>query len=588
MRLRQIAWSGILLLILSLQLPLSVLGATPYKTYMIKDYKGWDILCDTYTVNKGDNIWEILRRRGCIAEDNFPKFIVILKHLNPRIKNVDRIYPGQEILIPLKQTKTKEKAHDGGPRYVIIPIIPDVLYDIYEVHSGDCLSEIVTAHLGIPIKYIPKEYFETLKQLNPNIKDMDLIYPGQEIRIPELALEDATDQGTRKPPQRHQAFDKEGGKVGVAVTPASGRRIQEWPGTAVSMVLKQIGGSLLQSGDYFFPTENNRDLKLDLSAFPVLELADGRRLLLETGKGLPQGAEKVIRTFWKYLSIIHIDRKAAGPDMLDKIFRSMYGEEVRQTLDISMLDEDIKLTLRGDWIFAQKENKDSPLQHHCITLISDPEECTSAALIEYLAEKNILVSDLLIEPTPTPAPNAPAREAGGEAPEPVKPTKPIVQILEAHDQKTFVAEFAGASGYTYEHRAPLSFYYDGFQIQTTADLIHGESGLDAVIDFGTFYGETKSAMEAGGLKVLSIRPEDKALTIAGNILKTTGVPFTEDPDFFGANREVFKTISITIPGLLASRTNQEKTLLTQAPLHPKICDFLMENGIKVLKIKPRY
>lgn len=579
---------GIIILVVACTLP--AWGASPYKTYMIKDYKGWDILCDTYTVKQGDNIWEILRRRGSIAEDNFPKFIAILKHLNPRIKNVDRIYPGQKILIPLKQTKTKEKAHDGGPRYVIIPIIPDVLYDIYEVHSGDCLSEIVTAHLGIPIKYIPKEYFETLKQLNPSIKDMDLIYPGQEIRIPELALGDAADQGMGKLTE-HRPPAISGTPTPVsstgqalpspsAVTPASGRRIQKWPETAVSMVLKQIGGSLLQSGDYFFPTENNRDLKLDLSTFPVLELADGRRFLLETGKGLPQGAEKIIRTFWKSLSIVHIDRRAAGPDMLDKIFRSMYGEEVRQTLDISMLDEDIKLTLRGDWIFAQKENKDSPPQHHCITLISDPEECTSAALIEYLAEKNILVSDLLIESEDEISNQVTATQ-------PVKSKKPTIEILGAPDQKTFVAEFARASGYTYERRVPLSFYYDGFQVQATADLIHGDNGLDAVIDFGTFYGETKSAIEAGGLKVLSIKPEDEALTIAGNILKVTGVPFTEAPVFFGANREVFKTISITIPGLLASSPDQEKTLLTQTPLHQKLCDFLMERDIKVLKIGAR-
>jgi hypothetical protein len=84
--------------------------------------------------------------------------------------------------------------------------------------------------------------------------------------------------------------------------------------------------------------------------------------------------------------------------------------------------------------------------------------------------------------------------------------------IDASKQEAFVAALSKALGYSYNPRVALSFKYAGSQVKTVTDLINGK-GLDAVVDFGTFYGDTKSAIEASGLKVLSIRPGDEALSI---------------------------------------------------------------------------
>ncbi len=51
----------------------------------------------------------------------------------------------------------------------------------YEVKSGDSLSKIAKAHYGDPMKY--PVIFEANK---PMLKDPNLIYPGQVLRIPAL------------------------------------------------------------------------------------------------------------------------------------------------------------------------------------------------------------------------------------------------------------------------------------------------------------------------------------------------------------------------------------------------------------------
>ena len=176
----------------------------PYKIYVVNKYGAWDIVCDRYKVNKGDHIWEILRRKGRIAEENFPYFVDLLKEMNPHIKDVDKIYPGQNIVIPLKQIAPQDRdtPKERGPRYVTIPMIPDVLFDYHRVQPGDYVSQIVTRHLDVSWQEIPDDYFETFSRLNPQIEDLDLIYPGQLVRIPELMAAQTHSEPPRPPVQQ--------------------------------------------------------------------------------------------------------------------------------------------------------------------------------------------------------------------------------------------------------------------------------------------------------------------------------------------------------------------------------------------------
>ncbi|NNE33925.1 MAG: peptidoglycan-binding protein LysM [Rhodothermales bacterium] len=61
---------------------------------------------------------------------------------------------------------------------VVIPAPPPRFYTI---EKGDSLSKIAKEYYGDPMKY--KELFEANKEV---IKDPDLIYPGQQIRVPHL------------------------------------------------------------------------------------------------------------------------------------------------------------------------------------------------------------------------------------------------------------------------------------------------------------------------------------------------------------------------------------------------------------------
>ncbi|MDY6953886.1 MAG: hypothetical protein SWE60_20455 [Thermodesulfobacteriota bacterium] len=208
--------------------------------------------------------------------------------------------------------------------------------------------------------------------------------------------------------------------------------------------------------------------------------------------------------------------------------------------------------------------------HNGITI----EEFTAPPVVAYLAKRDIQVVDILAatEGEEKPLPSPEASESCS------------VQPVDGSGQEPFVCGFAQALGYAYEPSVPISFDYAGFEVNTTASLIYGGRGLDLVVDLGTFYGETKSAVEAMGVQVLSIRPDEDFMTIAKSILAMTGIAYTEDPILLAANRRLSKTTSFTIPGVLVSHVD-EMALLTEASVDPRLCHFLKGNRINVLKIE---
>jgi hypothetical protein len=567
----------------------AVWAAKPYKIYVINRYGAWDIVCDSYTVQKDDHIWDILRRKGSIAEEDFPRFVTILKGLNPGIKDVNKIYPSQKILVPLKQIEAKERPADSAPRFITIPMIPDILYETHQVHSGEYLSRIVTAHLGVRWDEIPKDYFGTFRRLNPRIKNMDLIYPDQIIRIPALASTEppAAQPG---PVASEVAMADEAATSEKAIataipqalpapvsveTPVPEQGTPSWQ-EGLAEAMRQLGSKLLVSGQCYFPEKDRGDVTLDLAAFPVIELQDGRHLLLETGKGLPKDIEEAARASWKDLVILRPDSGDPYDVVLDKVFRAMVGEKVQKVINLPAFDDGIQVTLRGDWILPLEARQGNQGAYRCITLIETPEESTSGPVVQYLAEANIQVLDIV-----SPAGK---EKAAPSSKEKVLKDCPVVSI-DGSSQEAFVSGFVSALGYSYDPRVPLSFDYAGFQVQTTANLIYGGRLADLVVDFGTFYGEAKSAVEAGGLRVLSIKPDEDYVTIAKQILAFTGTAYTEGPLFLAANRERSKASSLTIPGILISGVNEKRTLLTQVRLHTRLCDFLREKKIQPVQMR---
>jgi LysM repeat protein len=106
---------------------------------------------DSYTVKRGDTMR--------IIADHCEVTLTALLAANPQITNPNLIYPGQVVRMP------------GGP--IVIP--PTGTYQNYTVVRGDTMR-IIATRFGTTVS--------ELQRLNPEIVNINIIYPGQVVRVP--------------------------------------------------------------------------------------------------------------------------------------------------------------------------------------------------------------------------------------------------------------------------------------------------------------------------------------------------------------------------------------------------------------------
>lgn len=119
----------------------------------------------TYTVQKGDSLWKIARRNGCSLQ-------TLMEANKELLKNSDRIYPNQKLIIPTSD------ATPNVPLWQQPAALPNSgAYRTYKVQKGDSLWKIAHEN-GCSL--------EELVILNNISADrVKLIYPGWELLIPE-------------------------------------------------------------------------------------------------------------------------------------------------------------------------------------------------------------------------------------------------------------------------------------------------------------------------------------------------------------------------------------------------------------------
>jgi hypothetical protein len=561
----------------------------PHKTFLIKSYQGMDVLCGPYTVQKDDYIWDILKRKGVLSKKNFPKFLAMFKQLNSHIPDPDRIYPGQHIIIPLKYVKSQGATK--SPSSITIPVIPDILYYDYRVRSGDSISTILARHYDVPVSNITQQQLQLFKRINPDIKNINMIYPGQYVQVPELKpthdlSKEQAPQIASVEPQKLDEFEPAQATVqsgeedlskdkGVLPIKDEGPR---WSRVVVSEALKPLGGDLISNGSYFFPSKDGTEHILDLAAYPIVELKDGQRVLLDIDGNLSDPIKKVLNSFWKDLKIAKVDQEVTTQSVLEKIIDTLGGSGIKKGESV-VLSDGISVTLRGDWVFSRKHGATGELMYLCVTVINHPEEGTPKDIQRYLARKGIHVIDILSKKENRSYSTPPPRET--------KMKGPAVITIDAYDKKAFVSKLFDELGVTYTPDTAINVSYAGFDVELSVNLATTAAGTNLIVDFGAFYGDIASVLTERGIKALTVSPKDKILTVAKSILEPLDIPFTESPLFFAANRGALRTVSLTIPGTLISRPEETRIFLTPIRLHPSLSSFLKNKSIKVLRAYKR-
>ena len=276
---------------------------TSYKRYSILKYKNENILCEPYIIQKGDWLYKIFQKKGELSKKNFPLFLTIFNDINPKINNIDDIKPGNRILIPLKKTEAQD-FEQITPGNIDVPVIefsglPNKLdlapfIKIHKIKKGEIVSRLLDKDFLNKGGGISKEGLKALQLVNPNIKNIHIIYEGADINLPDPLI-------------KSQSWFKR--LVSGEPKKYKNKKIKNRfkIETSKMMALKRytslIEGTLLNKGKMYFPEQNNSTGVLDLSSNPIINAKNGSKILILSDDNIGDALLKNIQAHWKDLKI---------------------------------------------------------------------------------------------------------------------------------------------------------------------------------------------------------------------------------------------------------------------------------------------
>ena len=436
----------------------SARAAMLYKDYVIRYDRGWDILCDPYQIQRGDWVLKIFRQKGEIAHEDFREFLGIFQRLNPHVKDIDRIRPGQVVDIPLKKLA---QGHLPGQSsgVVTIPFVmintPDKVIkkhtNSYTVKRGDTVSTLIARQFGG--RYGDDTYQRGLalfKAANPQIEDINRIYAGQKIYMPDPSIREQSwyaglfdSQGKLVEKMGPDDTDQKQNDAPRAPLPTAAPAAPSTPvdqppeeGTTgpAADAAAVVGGRLLAKGTYYLPMRQGPEFELDLSRFPMIDMQNGTKVVLTESDRVMETDIASVRSYWDDVKAAQIPENATAEQIIRAVLEAL-GQDDEANDQLAFNEGGVSISVTAKWIRSRAVN--GGVRHICITPISQSGQQTHWAIRRYLDQNDIDIKEILPS---GPMPATPQQGMG----------QPVMETaIDGSSQKAAVASFARLMGFRY-------------------------------------------------------------------------------------------------------------------------------------------
>ena len=340
-----------------------------------------------YKVQKGNTIYSILRYFQPNKE-NFADLIKTIKDLNPQIKNIDKIYPGQKIRLPGKLNKNATPRDSFPNKYH--QLVGNYRTKKYTVKSGDYIVKILQEEANLSRKLIFNEYLQLFKELNPNISNIQNLQVGQEITLPLPAKKNAQAKQSKTPPISEAKENEQTSSYSEDSKNFSFLEKADPNKYMALAMLKKMGFEFAKNKQLFLPSESNKWHRLDSSQNPLIVAPWGEKYIF-LSESLPQSLLKQIRK--QEIIVCKVESSWNIKKLFSKIEKRSNKKIIfwspRQTLLINKGEH--VLEIQGDYVFVLNINPQS-----YFLFIKNKSEKTkiSSLLSGYLAQENISVYSL--------------------------------------------------------------------------------------------------------------------------------------------------------------------------------------------------
>ena len=518
------------------------------KSVQSREYQGKAVEGEERTVGRGDSLWRILIQEKGLPENRFQSYLVVIRGLNPQVKDLNVLRVGDAIFIPLRPEEViGARAATTGGAAVPQPLSPPGTTVNYRVKAGEHLYQILRQQLGLRDEQQLWRYYALTKDLNRDKQDWNVLLEGETIRLPAVApvQEAAGRRGSPAPESTSLAETRAPAPTAQtapalpaspapspaappappaqvasvpAVPPAPAapaplappvtaaapvidmeyaRRLPAVDGMALlAGVVENLGAQLQRTGEEVVAVKDSA-VRLDRSSYPVVyNPAIRQRVVIDTGGNIPESLRNQLNNPEVGTPVVSLNPRTSLHDAVNQLLAGLGYQTLPTDRPVVIQEGGVAYEAKGSWIALAPEESNKPQEIFVINL-TDQEAAIPPYLLAQLGARGLQMRDVVVS-----SPGAtPAAVSANEPQELFRRTKNWPR-----DKKDIVDSLLLAYGVPFGVAETVSVKLrDGLTLEGRADRLFEARGNKVALFFQRVQPELKKALqEKPGLKTVEL------------------------------------------------------------------------------------
>jgi hypothetical protein len=473
----------------------------------------------TYTVKKGDMISTIIRWIPNITEEDIQNNYKIIKDLNPDISDINKLYVGQLLVLPGKpldeaqQNKMEANTEDSVTAPAPSSTNP-AGGNAYSIKKGDTLIKII--HRELKIKTNTQQMLKAIQSINPNIVNVNRIYAGQTIKLPDqtvfvkaveedkIAVQELVKQTETKTLPKEIVELKEN----IVMQPEARLAL-------IKHIITQMNGSIMTRGNYYLPIPKTGQVTIDCSKIPVIEFDDQTIIFLDLDNRAGDNLQKMINDNWVNYHLIKVGRKDDVITVLKKIFNTVKGYSMTKREKPMTIGSLPPVDIVVDWVITKSNSKQSQPLMQGLCIVYENNRLLPKSVKNYAQKNGLIITEF-------------SEETGIVGnPEEIYSLPPM-SVFPTTSVKDFSYALISYLGFKADKDTDVKVFdlvKDGFNLSIKADVLVKSANKRYIIYSRNLPLQLVNALKKTGHEVLFVAENDSPKIIMEKILPSFNITF---------------------------------------------------------------
>jgi len=560
------------------------------KSVYTREYQGKVVEGEERAVGRGDSLWRILVQEKGLPEKRFRSYLVVIRGLNPQVKNLDVLRVGDSIFIPLRPDETLGNEAASAKTNAPATNSTTGATVSYRVKAGEYLYQILRDRLGISDNRQVANYSALVKDLNPERKNWDLLQEGDTILLPTSGQRRAvTGAEIKSSAQSNGLLEKSSSEKNSVAQEAAApvptidmRDARRMPARnnlpILTKVIEAVGGEVQSGGEELVPVHDST-VRINKSSYPVVYNPKlQQRVVLDPENNIPVTLRTSLSDPRVGTPVVSMTDQVSLQEAVSRLLSGLGYQPLPTDRSVVIQDEGIAFEARGSWMVLAPEESHKAQEVYIISLTDSPDEIPEY-LRSQLALKGLHLKDVLIA---SGAPKTPAPKilvvAHRESDESMTQIK-----IWPRDKTEIVDALLLAHGISFGVAETLSVdLRDGLRMETRSDRVFDLRGQRTAIFFQRTDPEIKKALqEKQGVKTVELEIASlSSREIIGKLLNILGdqAAYREHriPAANGSNQE---RLTLNAWGFLLSKPSM---FITDREIPQPLHRFFFEKGLEIV------